>query len=264
MATAMVRQEQTLTNDIEQVVIAGDLKALQPAQRVAYYNRVCSSLGLNPFTRPFDYITLNGKLTLYARRDAADQLRQIHGISLSNLQIEYTDDMVIVTIEATDRKGRSDSDVGAVAIAGLKGEARANAIMKAITKAKRRVTLSIAGLGWLDETEVDTVPGAQHVTVDTETGEIVDGKARPQQDPPTDEELELMELWKSPLDAQTWALQSGAYQSPEEARLAFKEVVDDFGGKLNQGNLRSVYLTFMRIADDLLEQLYAEDMKVPA
>jgi hypothetical protein len=30
--------------------------------------------------------------------------------------------------------------------------------MKAETKAKRRVTLSLAGLGWLDETELETIP----------------------------------------------------------------------------------------------------------
>ena len=36
----------------------------------------------------------------------------------------------------------------------LKGEVRANAILKAVTKAKRRATLSICGLGWLDESEV--------------------------------------------------------------------------------------------------------------
>ena len=51
---------------IESVVITGDLAALAPDQRVAYYNRVCQSLGLNPLTKPFDYIKLNGKLTLYA------------------------------------------------------------------------------------------------------------------------------------------------------------------------------------------------------
>lgn len=45
--------------------------------------------------------------------------------------------------------------------------------MKAETKAKRRVTLSVAGLGWLDETEVVSVPDARPVTVDPETGEVV-------------------------------------------------------------------------------------------
>jgi hypothetical protein len=43
---------------------------------------------------------------------------------------------------------------------GLAGEAYANAIKRAVTQAKRRVTLSICGLGMLDETEVDSVPEA--------------------------------------------------------------------------------------------------------
>jgi hypothetical protein len=37
----------------------------------------------------------------------------------------------------------------------------ANALMKAETKAKRRATLSICGLGMLDETEVEDIQGAQ-------------------------------------------------------------------------------------------------------
>jgi hypothetical protein len=35
-----------------------------------YYFSVCKSLGLNPLTRPFEYLTLNGKKVLYARRDS--------------------------------------------------------------------------------------------------------------------------------------------------------------------------------------------------
>lgn len=189
MVNALARQEQPLEQQIEQVVISGDLKNLQPAQRVDYYNRVCQSVGLNPYTRPFEYITLNGKLTLYARRDAADQLRSIHGISLSKPHIEYPDDMVVVTVEAVDREGRTDTDLGAVSIKNLQGEARANAIMKAITKAKRRVTLSLAGLGWLDETEVDSIPGAQRIVV-SETGEIVEGDVNFYNDPVTPQEAQ--------------------------------------------------------------------------
>jgi len=51
-----------------------------------------------------------------------------------------------------------------------------NALMKAVTKAKRRVTLSICGLGMLDETEVETIPSARPVVVVPETGEIVDAE----------------------------------------------------------------------------------------
>jgi hypothetical protein len=42
-------------------------------------------------------------------------------------------------------------------------------MLKAETKAKRRATLSLIGMGVLDETEVQDIPGA----VNPETGEIV-------------------------------------------------------------------------------------------
>ncbi len=50
--------------DLEKVLIKGDLAELSPPQRVQYYTQVCESLGLNPLTKPFDYIVLNNKLTL--------------------------------------------------------------------------------------------------------------------------------------------------------------------------------------------------------
>lgn len=171
-STALVTQ--SMSEVAESVFIGGDLSKLSASERVIYYTRVCASVGLNPLTKPFEYLNLNGKLTLYARRDATDQLRTIHGISLSKPSIEFRDDLIIVTIDAVNRQGRTDADYGVVGCKGLQGEAKANAIMKAITKAKRRVTLSIAGLGWLDETEVDSVPNVQRVHVDASTGEIIE------------------------------------------------------------------------------------------
>ena len=148
---------------IEQALIAGDLSRLTPEQRLSYYKRVCESLGLNPLTKPFEYIRLNGRLVLYARRDAADQLRKLHGISIEIVSQKREGDLYIVHVRARDREGRVDEELGVVPIGGLKGDALANAILKAITKAKRRVTLSLAGLGWLDETEVETIPDAEHI-----------------------------------------------------------------------------------------------------
>jgi hypothetical protein len=142
---------------IEQVMIAGDLSKLTPQQRSNYYMALCGSLGLNPMTKPFDYINLNGKLTLYAKRDAGDQLRKLYGISIAITDKKVEDGIFYVTAKATDKFGRSDEDMGAVNIAGLKGDALANASLKAITKAKRRVTLSICGLGILDESEVESI-----------------------------------------------------------------------------------------------------------
>lgn len=142
---------------IEQVLVQGNLGALTPEQRVTYYNRVCESLGLNPLTRPFEYLTLSGKLVLYARKDCTEQLRNIHGVSVTITARETTAECYVVTAKA-DVGGRQDESIGAVFIAGLKGDALANAMMKAETKAKRRVTLSICGMGILDESEVEHIP----------------------------------------------------------------------------------------------------------
>jgi hypothetical protein len=90
--------------------------------------------------------------------DCTDQLRRLHGISIYITNRERMGDIYIVTARAKDRTGREDENTGAVPLGNLKGDALANALMKAETKSKRRVTLSIAGLGWLDETELETIP----------------------------------------------------------------------------------------------------------
>jgi len=160
---------------IESVVIGGDLSKLNPDQRVSYYKAVCTSLGLNPLTKPFSYITLNNRLTLYANKDAADQLRNLKNISIDKPEITFQDEWIIVTVVGYDGTGRKDSDVGVVNKKDMRGDF-GNALMKAVTKAKRRLTLSICGLGMLDETEIETIPDARPVVV-TEQGEIVNPPA---------------------------------------------------------------------------------------
>ncbi len=160
---------------MESVVIGGDLSKLTPIQRVQYYRTVCNSLGLNPLTRPFDYITLNNKLTLYAKKDATDQLRNIHGVSIDDVDIVETATQYIVKVKGHNKDGRVDVEVGVVNKTDMQGNL-ANAQMKAVTKGKRRMTLSLCGLGWLDETEVQTVSDAKPVIV-TDDGEIVDQKS---------------------------------------------------------------------------------------
>ena len=153
--------------DVDRAVVMGDLSGLSAPARVEFYMRTCRSLGLNPLTKPFAYIKLNGQLTLYARRDCADQLRRLRGISIQIVDKKITEGLLSVHVRATDKDGRSDEDFGVVPINGtLVGEAGANLIMKAVTKAKRRVTLSICGLGMLDESEVHTVPDVEFVELD--------------------------------------------------------------------------------------------------
>jgi len=147
--------------EIEKVLIRGDLSGLTEAQRLRHYLNVCESLGLNPLTSPFDYLKLSGKTVLYAKRDATEQLRKIHGVSIIEVQTQEFKDVYTVIAKAIDKTGRTDVSTGVVPLGTLKGENLANALMKAETKAKRRVTLSICGLGMLDESELETVKDAQ-------------------------------------------------------------------------------------------------------
>jgi len=144
---------------LQEVLGQGNLSKLSSTQRLEFLAAVCRSIGLNPLTRPFDIMTLQGKVVVYAKKDCTEQLRKINNVSVSITSQDIRDDVLIVTARAIVPSGRFDEDIGAVSVKGLAGEALSNARMKAITKAKRRVTLSICGLGFLDESEITD---AQH------------------------------------------------------------------------------------------------------
>lgn len=180
---------------LEKVMVSGDISGLTPSERLVYYNAVCQSLKLNPLTRPFEYIEIpekNGKtkLFLYAKKDATDQLRKLGNISITVLEEKEIGDVYMVRVRATTPDGRTDEDVGTVSIYKEEGswttsesgkrffksngqykkircDEYANAILKAHTKAKRRLTLSIRGLGFIDESEIETIKGAKVYTEDT-------------------------------------------------------------------------------------------------
>lgn len=145
---------------METVMVRGDLSPLTPHERAVYYKNVCDSIGLNPRTKPFEYLHLNGKTILYALKNCTDQLRTLYNVSVTQLDESTRDGIYIVTAHVRDGAGRTDVSKGAVNIANFKGEVLANAMMKAETKAKRRATLSLCGLGFLDETEVEDIPAA--------------------------------------------------------------------------------------------------------
>ena len=154
------------TKALEAYIAAGDIGKLDAGQRIALYKAVCDSLGLNPLTQPFEYLRLSGGVQLYAKKSATEQLRQIHGVSVLALEHEMRGDILCMTARVRDRSGREDIATGAVNLKGLAGENLANAYMKCETKAKRRATLSICGLAMLDETEIDSIAGANPITVD--------------------------------------------------------------------------------------------------
>lgn len=155
------KKEKTLIGDLEKVLLTGDLSKLTEQERIAYYMKVCESLNLNPLTKPFEYFEANGKLILGARKGCSEQLRNIYEVSIDGLEVEEKNNLYIVWATAKLPSGRKDVASGVVAIEGLKGKALANAMMTAETKAKNRVTLSLFGLGLLDETEIETIANSK-------------------------------------------------------------------------------------------------------
>ena len=160
MSSAVATQQPTPVAVLENVLIQGNLATLTPQERTTYYLSVCESLGLNPLTRPFEYLTFQGKLILYARRDCTEQLRRRDNISITIVGRKLDGVVYTVSARAKTPDGREDESDGVVCVDGMKGEALANAFMKAETKAKRRVTLSICGMGLLDESEIGATSGA--------------------------------------------------------------------------------------------------------
>jgi hypothetical protein len=118
------------------------------------------------------------------------------------------DEIYVVTARATLPDGRCDESIGAVFLGQAQGEARANLLMKAESKAKRRVTLSLCGLAVLDELEVETIPNA----IKQQVPEL----------PPVIPKV--YRTWKCRTDALNWATTILPDLTPEELQQLFDSV----------------------------------------
>lgn len=175
---------------IASIVLNGDISKLTSIQRVQYYNSLCTSLGLDPLTQPFSIIKLQGKEVLYANKNCTQQLSKVYKISHEVTKTEKIEDVYAVTVRAKSGDRFTD-EIGAVTIASLKGDALANALMKASTKAKRRAVLAFCGLGMLDETELETIKGVIDVPLEQENAQKAPEIANKQ---PSSEPLDVSKM----------------------------------------------------------------------
>lgn len=247
---------------LEKAVIAGDLTYLTVEDRVKFYSAVCNSLGLNPLTRPFQYVQLNQKLTLYATKDCADQLRKLHRVSVTKIEKEFLDDgaLYVVTAYGTDRTSRTDAATGVVSLFGKRGEDKANAMMKAETKAKRRLTLSLCGLGIMDETDVDAIPGEKIVsdTVVPEAEVIVvipppapPPEPRDPDKPPTAAEASKGGWAQLQERMTSWAPEIAAVIPPDEATFLMPEADAEANRTLYVDGIREIQKRRKLVAKEL-------------
>jgi len=156
----------------ESIVLRGDLSGLNEQQKKNYYLFRCRQVGLDAAAKPFDLLKLNGKEILYANAGATQQLCAIHKLSTQITHRERIDDIYVVSVRVTGADGRVSENQGAVSVGNARGDALANAILKSTTKAIRRAVLAHCGLGMLDETEVETIPGAVRAAPVVETQEV--------------------------------------------------------------------------------------------
>lgn len=192
-----------LNEDIlEKVMIGQDLSCLSPSEKCIYIGNLCGTLGLNPVTKPIEIMKFNGKEVPYMRKDGTEQLRKLNTVSIRSMETKTVmDNVYVVTAFARTPDGREDSSTGAVNIQGLKGDTLANAIMKAETKAKRRVTLSICGLGFLDESEIETIPNVESVSILKDIEELPKQKLQLENKIERDIEQDILDIsWASDVD----------------------------------------------------------------
>lgn len=147
---------------MQRVSAAGrDTKALTHEERVATLSALSKALGLNPLTNPVQFLSLSGREVLYVTKQATDQIAARLRLNRETVAGPEVRDfggtkLVFCQVKVTAPDGRSE-----VSTATLPFADPVNVLMKCETKAKRRATLSLAGLGLLTEEEMETIPGAQ-------------------------------------------------------------------------------------------------------
>lgn len=143
------------------IIRRGGTAGLTPEEKARYLQALCKSLGINELTMPIQFITFQGKEIAYVTRGATDQLAAKHNVSRFVVEGPCLKDfsgtkLLYCRVEAKMPNGRCDTS-----IATSSARIDENSLMKVESKAKRRATLSILGLGMLAEEEADDLSASQ-------------------------------------------------------------------------------------------------------
>lgn len=153
---------------LDAVLGHGDLSLLSAEERAFHYVEVCRSLGLNPKTQPFEYVAFQGRLVLYPRKNAADQLGAQHRVTFPDEPVQEVktlgnSQMLVTKMRGVLPDGRQTWDMSTIFLGNMSGQELANQFMKGITKCRRRVILALVGLGGDVPVDLDNdrpLPGA--------------------------------------------------------------------------------------------------------
>ena len=157
------------------LVIDGDLSKLSNEQVLGYYYHRCELLGLDPGEKPFDLLKLDGKKVLYTTKAGAAALTRVNQLSVEIKNKGWDGDFYVVEARASTPSGRFVDNIGVIDMAEERERALANnkrcitpanAMMKAVTKAERRAILGCSGCGLLDVSELESIRGAQRLSIE--------------------------------------------------------------------------------------------------
>lgn len=151
----LMEKDVTLNQEIQDVLTkdAGRCDRLNDEQRADYINYLCSKIGIEPTFRPIDLIPTKNGIKPYLNKGAGELIRDKRRISVDDMEIKEIGNMWLVTCRVRSFDGRCDTDMGVCLKNGTdKSPMNLNdSLMKAVTKAKRRATLSMCGLGAIIE-----------------------------------------------------------------------------------------------------------------
>lgn len=134
--------------------LGGDLSPLSPSQRSQYYLARCASMGLDPASKPLDWITFQGKLACYPNVGAAAQLADKRNIQVDLGEIRREDGMLVCRGRGKTPSGRVAERTAYLDVGNAKGQDLANLFMKLESKTFRRVIAALTGWAAADAEEM--------------------------------------------------------------------------------------------------------------
>lgn len=162
-----IQKQPANTELLKKILFKGDLSSLTPEQQISYYIQRCERIGLDPLSKPFDFLEITDKKTgekkivLYANKECAAQLTVERNISIEKLERIEESGVYTVIAHVRAANSRTGINLSVAKVKGLEGNNYENAVKRCVTQAIRRAILMTCGLGDTDESEISDISTAR-------------------------------------------------------------------------------------------------------
>jgi hypothetical protein len=157
----------------------GSVSHFDKSQKQALLSKLCITLGLNEELQPFRiYSNTRGEEYIYATKECCAQLRHRECISIHEIgEPIFANSTISVRVKGSNKHGRESWEIGSVGVVPeLSPSQVAHGVMTAVTKAKRRLTLCLSGLGVLADVELEDMNSVVTNGTEQQTLDSIDTK----------------------------------------------------------------------------------------